>query len=158
MEIASSSFLRRPLFVSLTGLVSFLALTACFASGQSAHPRLDEHRGKASYYADEFEGETTANGETFDPSQMTAAHRDLPFGTRVRVTRIGAAEEQSVVVRINDRGPFKDNRIIDLSEAAARELGMMGKGVVEVRLDIVEETEGDASERSGRDDEEKAGW
>jgi len=133
-------FLRslRPLLVSLSGLAVFVTITACLASGQSQSPLLDDPRGEASYYADRFAGQTTANGETFDPSDMTAAHRSLPFDTRVRVTRIEGDVERSVVVRINDRGPYADDRIIDLSEAAAREIGMIEEGVVKVKIEILE--------------------
>ena len=77
----------------------------------------------------------TATGERFDPSGMTAAHRTLPFGTRVRVTRVDTGN--SVVVRINDRGPFKPGRVIDLSEGAAENLGITGVGLAEVRLEVL---------------------
>lgn len=93
-------------------------------------------RGSASYYAAKFDGRRTANGERFDNDAMTAAHRTLPFGTRVRVTSV--ATGRSVVVRINDRGPFHAGRVIDLSRAAAADLGLVarGHGVVELaRLD-----------------------
>ena len=86
--------------------------------------------GVASFYG---QGEVTATGERFDPTAMTAAHRTLPFGTRVRVTRLDTGN--SVVVRINDRGPFKPGRVIDLSERAAENLGMTGIGVTPVRLE-----------------------
>ena len=92
-------------------------------------------RGTASWYGPGFVGNTTANGETYDPSQLTAAHRTLPFGTRVRVTN--QHNGASVVVRINDRGPYAGDRIIDLSEAAASEIGMRGSGLAEVTLEIV---------------------
>jgi rare lipoprotein A len=91
--------------------------------------------GVASYYADEFNGRLTSNGERYDMYQMTAAHRMLPFNTRVRVENLSNGRQ--VIVRINDRGPFKDNRIIDLSLAAAQELEMIGPGTTRVRLDIV---------------------
>lgn len=135
------------------GTVIFLSfvLTACLASGQSV-----EQQGTASYYADKFEGRMTANGETYDPDAMTAAHPHLPFGTRVRVTRIDMVDEPSVVVRVNDRGPFSGGRIIDLSKAAARELDMMQEGVVEVRIEVVEESEGDDGEEAAV--ESGAGW
>jgi len=88
--------------------------------------------GVASWYGARFAGRKTASGERFDPDQYTAAHRTLPFGSRVRVTHNG----RSVVVRINDRGPFHGGRVIDLSEAAAEELGIRhaGKGRVELAL------------------------
>jgi rare lipoprotein A len=91
--------------------------------------------GVASWYGSRFAGRRTASGERFDPSEFTAAHRTLPFGTRVRVTN---AAGKSVVVRINDRGPFHGGRVIDLSQAAAAELGLVraGSGRVELaRLD-----------------------
>jgi rare lipoprotein A len=90
--------------------------------------------GLASYYGSSA-GTTTATGEHFDPSQLTAAHRTLPFGTRVRVTRVDTG--QSVVVRINDRGPFKPGRVIDLSEGAARNLHMTDVGLTNVRLEVL---------------------
>lgn len=89
--------------------------------------------GMASYYGAELAGNATASGERFDPSELTAAHRTLPFGTRVRVTN--AATGQSVVVRINDRGPFHDDRVIDVSTAAAQEIGLKRAGTAEVELE-----------------------
>jgi len=92
--------------------------------------------GVASYYADEFNGRQTSNGEIYDMNQFTAAHRTLPFHTKVRVVNVENGKE--VIVRINDRGPFKDDRIIDLSLAAAKAIQMIGPGTVRVRLQIVE--------------------
>jgi rare lipoprotein A len=89
--------------------------------------------GQASFYGAGFAGRPTANGERFDPTEMTAAHRTLPFGTRVRVTNV--RNGQDVIVRINDRGPFHGNRIIDLSRAAASEIGMVSSGVARVRIE-----------------------
>ncbi len=89
--------------------------------------------GIASYYGKEFHGRKTANGETFDMNAMTAAHRTLPFGTMVRVTNL--ANDQSVTVRINDRGPFIKGRIIDLSYGAAKSIDLLSIG--QVRLDII---------------------
>lgn len=91
-------------------------------------------RGSASYYAAKFDGRRTASGERFDSAAMTAAHRTLPFGTRVRVTNL--ANGRSVIVRINDRGPFSQGRMIDVSRAAASELGLVarGHGMVELAL------------------------
>lgn len=91
--------------------------------------------GIASYYADEFDGRTTSNGETYDMHALTAAHRTLPFDTRVLVTN--RANGKSVTVRINDRGPFKDDRIIDLSLEAATRIGMIGPGTASVTLTVV---------------------
>ena len=92
-------------------------------------------RGKASFYGGKFHGRRTANGEIFDQHKLTAAHRSLPFGTicRVRNLRNG----NYVMVRINDRGPFVGNRIIDLSYGAARELDGIREGIMNVELEIV---------------------
>lgn len=92
-------------------------------------------RGMASWYGPGFHGNRTANGETYNQHAMTAAHRSLPFGTRVRVTNTRTG--RSVVVRINDRGPYVGGRVLDLSAAAARVLGMMGSGVAPVRVEIL---------------------
>ena len=89
--------------------------------------------GRASFY---WQGSQTASGERFDKRELTAAHRTLPFGTRVRVTNL--ATGRSVTVRINDRGPFVAGRDIDLSRAAAEELGMVGRGVAKVKLTVVQ--------------------
>jgi rare lipoprotein A len=93
-------------------------------------------QGLASYYADDFNGKKTADGEIYDMYAMTAAHRSLPFGTVVRVTNLD--NMKAVVVRINDRGPFKMERIIDLSLGAATQLQMMGVGTARVQLDVLE--------------------
>jgi rare lipoprotein A len=91
--------------------------------------------GVASYYADDFHGKQAANGEMFDMNALTAAHRTFPFGTEVRVTNL--ANNKAVVVRVNDRGPFKEGRLIDLSLRAARDLDMIGSGTAKVRLEVL---------------------
>jgi rare lipoprotein A len=92
--------------------------------------------GKATYYSDSLAGNPTSNGEVYDPGRRTAASRDLPFGSVVRVIRRDTGA--SVLVRINDRGPFGNRkRILDLSRAAARDLGMLGRGVVDVRAEVL---------------------
>ncbi|NDY42093.1 septal ring lytic transglycosylase RlpA family protein [Dissulfurirhabdus thermomarina] len=91
--------------------------------------------GVASWYGPDFHGRRTANGETYDMHALTAAHRTLPMGTRVRVVNLDNG--RSVVVRINDRGPFVRGRIIDLSYAAARKLGMIGPGTARVRIEAL---------------------
>jgi rare lipoprotein A len=94
--------------------------------------------GKATYYSSRLAGRKTASGQTYDPAKLTAAHRKLPFGTRVKVTRVDTG--RSVVVTINDRGPFGvEERIIDLSFHAAELLDMVKRGVVPVRLEVVPE-------------------
>lgn len=119
-----------------------LLVIGCATPQHAGERGLPEARGEASYYADKFVGRTTANGEIYDPKALTAAHRSLPFGTRVRVTRVDAPKQPAVVVQINDRGPFEDGRIIDLSETAARRLRMIQEGVVEVKLEVVSYPEG----------------
>lgn len=94
-----------------------------------------EQRGQASWYGEPHHGRRTASGEIYDMRQLTAAHRTLPFGTLVVVTNIDNG--RSVEVRINDRGPFIEGRILDLSYAAAQELGATGRGLVPVRLRVV---------------------
>jgi rare lipoprotein A len=91
--------------------------------------------GIASYYHDRFHGRKTANGERFDQGAYTAAHKTLPLGSTVRVTRTDTGK--SIVVRINDRGPFINGRIIDLSRRAARDLGMIEKGLVKVKVEVI---------------------
>jgi rare lipoprotein A len=92
-------------------------------------------QGEASYYADAFHGRKTASGERFDMHEMTAAHRKLSFGTHVRVTNLDNG--RAVIVRINDRGPYYGERVIDLSYGAARELDMVDAGVVPVDIEIL---------------------
>ena len=99
----------------------------------TAYAGLHAMTGLASFY---WQGQQTASGEPFDKSAMTAAHRTLPFNTRIKVTN--PRTKRSVVVRINDRGPFTPGRVIDLSDAAAAELGMRDHGLAKVVLEVVE--------------------
>jgi rare lipoprotein A len=92
--------------------------------------------GIASYYGEKYHGRQTANGEIFNMHELTAAHPKLKFGTKVKVTHL--ANQRSVTVRINDRGPFVKGRVIDLSQAAATELQMIRAGLAEVKIEIVE--------------------
>jgi len=98
-------------------------------------PRGTTYRGIASFYADDFHGKKTSNGEIFDMNGLTAAHRTLPFNTWLEVRNL--SNGRSVIVRVNDRGPFIEGRIIDLSYGAARELGMVNTGVQEVELVVL---------------------
>jgi rare lipoprotein A len=123
-----------------TLLGAALLLTGCAAGGGApvAHLQPDGGGGEvgvASYYASRFEGRRTASGERYDPDELTAAHRTLAFGTRVRVTRLD--DGRDVVVRINDRGPFVEGRVIDLSYAAAKQIDLLQAGVAEVQLDVL---------------------
>ena len=91
-----------------------------------------QEKGKISYYAEKFHGRKTASGERFDKNGFTAAHRSLPFGTKVEVTNL--ENGKSVVVKVNDRGPYSDDRILDVSPAAARKLGLIGRGTAMARI------------------------
>lgn len=93
--------------------------------------------GKASFYADKFEGRTTASGERYSHSRNTCAHLTLPFGTLVKVTNLD--NDKSLVVRVNDRGPFVPNRIIDLSRSAAETLGFINEGIADVKIEAIDE-------------------
>ena len=124
--------------------VAAMLLSPCAISHANAPglaPAAAIATGEASYYADRFAGRRTASGEAYDPSDFTAAHRSLPFGTRVRVTDIGSG--RSVVVRINDRGPWDKGLLIDISRAAANEIGLArrGRGTVSLALAEAEEAE-----------------
>jgi rare lipoprotein A len=114
--------------------VSLVAASDCASTRPTpGHPGTEV--GIASYYADAHQGRLTANGERFDMHALTAAHRTLPFGTRVEVTNL--ENGRSVEVRINDRGPYVEGRVIDLTQAAARELGFLGRGTTRVRLKVL---------------------
>ncbi|HYG46629.1 MAG TPA: septal ring lytic transglycosylase RlpA family protein [Allosphingosinicella sp.] len=95
-------------------------------------------QGTASYYGRELAGNRTASGERFNPNGLTAAHRTLPLGTKLRVTNV--ANGRSVIVRVNDRGPFVGKRLIDVSLGAAREIEMVRSGTAQVRLELVPTT------------------
>jgi len=110
-----------------------VALIAPFSFAQT-------QTGKASFYADKFEGRPTASGEKYKHSKLTAAHKTLPFGTKVKVTN--KANQKSVVVVINDRGPYVDGRIIDLSKSAAEELDFINQGLAEVIIEVVDAGDG----------------
>lgn len=91
--------------------------------------------GLASWYGQKHQGRATASGEAFDMNKLTAAHRTMPFGTRLRVTNVETG--RSVVVRVNDRGPWANDRVLDVSLAAARTLGMVGDGVTRVEIVVL---------------------
>jgi rare lipoprotein A len=145
----------------LTALVATLALpTAASAtpSVTSTQPHVSvaskqliaQSVGQASFYGNQpgEGGPLTANGERYNPGGLTAAHKTLPFGTKVRVTNANTG--RSVVVRINDRGPFIRGRIIDLSVGAARAIGLTSSGVAPVRMDVVGGGEGRRQGRRNR--------
>lgn len=120
-------------------LLSSLVFTFFFAASFG-----QVQTGKASFYADKFEGSPTASGEKYRHSKLTAAHKTLPFGTKVRVTNL--SNKASVEVVINDRGPYVENRIIDLSRAAAEKLGFVNQGLAEIRLEVIDAGDGKTSD------------
>lgn len=132
-------------------ILAFLLMAGCAGGGHSrTEPMTSEtyQRGVASWYGPSFHGNPTANGEPYDMWGLTAAHRTLPFGTRVLVQSLETGK--SVTVRINDRGPFIRGRIIDLSYGAARELAMIGSGTENVSLTILESPDTGSSHMSNR--------
>jgi rare lipoprotein A (peptidoglycan hydrolase) len=127
-------------------LIGTLTLTGCTSDrsgeqgkqtsqdkGTPAAKPTHKEFGEASWYGPGFHGKETANGETFDQNTMTAAHPSLPLGTKAQVTNLGNGKK--VEVRINDRGPYADDRVIDVSRAAATKLGMKAEGTAEVKIE-----------------------
>ncbi|MGH8381537.1 septal ring lytic transglycosylase RlpA family protein [Pseudomonas sp.] len=114
----------------ISALALFTLLAGC--ASHDIDLRGYDKSGTASYYGSRHHGKRTASGEPFNQNAMTAAHRSLPFGTRVQVTNLN--NDRSVVVRINDRGPHTRGRLIDLSRAAAEKLGMIRSGTARVRV------------------------
>lgn len=125
----------------LGALAMFGLLAGCstFSQNDDDGPAIDPKgysaEGRASYYGAQHQGKRTASGERFDQNALTAAHRQLPFGTRLLVTNL--SNNKTVVVKVNDRGPHTRGRLIDLSKAAAEQLGMVADGVASVRIQTV---------------------
>lgn len=116
--------IRNPIIFTL------LFIAICYSGNAQGN-----ETGLASFYSDAFEGKKTASGEIYKSSKMTAAHRTLPFGTRVEVTNL--SNNKSVTVTVNDRGPFVKDRIIDLSKAAAVKLDYIDQGVTKVKIEPI---------------------
>lgn len=131
-EIPSPRITARLQTWALLGALALLGGCSTFGGAGSG----SSETGEASYYGDRHHGKKTASGERFNQRALTAAHRTLPFGTQVRVTNLN--NERSVVVRINDRGPFVRGRIIDVSRAAAERLDMLRSGVAPVRIEALD--------------------
>ena len=122
----------------LASVALILGGCASHSSGPGQSPGQGAYaaqQGQAAYYSDAYQGKRTANGERYDRNALTAAHRSLPFGTRVNVTNLDNGRD--VTVRINDRGPFTRGRIIDLSRRAAQQLGMIRSGTAPVRVTVL---------------------
>ena len=130
----SSSRLSLLLGVAVLVMIAGCARPRAVPEGP-APPIAYEERGYASWYGRAHHGLRTASGEPYDMNRMTAAHRTLPFGTWIRVENLD--NHRTVEVRINDRGPFVDQRILDLSHAAARVIGAIGPGLVPIRLRVI---------------------
>ena len=123
---------ERPARKGRPGLLALAVLALALPFG-AAHASVQE--GVVSWYGEQFHERPTASGELFDASAMTMAHPTLPFGTRVKVTNL--RNGRSVVVRVNDRGPFVGTRIADVSAAAAASLGMLRRGLARARIEIL---------------------
>jgi rare lipoprotein A len=121
----------------------YLASSCTFGHAKTASPKagVNAHTGIASYYSDRFHGRRTANGERYNKHGLTAMHRTLPFGTRLRVTNLG--NNKSIEVRVNDRCRSKNGRVLDLSKQAAKQLGFMEPGLAQVRFEVIKSTRND---------------
>ena len=132
---AACNHLRRIKVFHLLCILLCVSITGC-----ASHPRyrakpISYQIGYTSYYAHKFHGRPTASGEIFDMNGISAAHRELPLGTIIRVTHLGNGK--SIIVKVNDRGPFIKGRILDLSLGAAKKLDMVNEGVAKVKIEIV---------------------
>jgi len=136
MQTRSFKFVYVLLVFSLSGCVSVVHFNQSSKSNENNSIQNYTEEGFASYYSDAFEGKETASGEIFTQTGLTAAHRWLPFGTIVKVTNL--ENGKTIFVKINDRGPFVPNRIIDLSKMASQKLGFYNKGIAKVRIEVVE--------------------
>jgi rare lipoprotein A len=140
---------QRPIVNSILSI--YLASFCTFGHAKTASPKIEAsantNTGIASYYSDRFHGRRTANGERFDQNALTAMHRTLPFGTRLRVTNL--ANNRSVEVRVNDRNPHLRKRVLDLSRRAASELGFVRAGLARVRFEVVESDRNDRNDKDG---------
>jgi rare lipoprotein A len=132
---AQAKKLLIPLFLTIVTVSAVLGDDSGVASKLTAAKLTTPETGIASFYGQKYHGRQTANGESFNMNDLTAAHPRLAFGTRVKVTHL--ANNLSVTVRINDRGPFVKGRVIDLSQAAASELQMIQTGLAEVKIEVI---------------------
>ena len=126
----------RPRFSAIAVLLTVVLLASLAGCASLQSQGAIYQRGEAAYYASAFDGRRTASGERFDSRRLTAAHRSLPFGTRVQVTNENNGRH--VVVTINDRGPYTRGRILDLSRRAAEQIGMIRSGIAPVTLRVID--------------------
>ncbi len=134
--------MRQTVFAFTT--IMTLALSAMTLSSFAQKTR--EEFGKCGYYADSFQDRPTANGEKYDKNALTCSHKSLPFGTRIRVTRLD--NQKSVVVRVNDRGPYIEGYVVDVSGEAARQLDLLKAGTARVKVEILDSSESVAAKES----------
>ncbi len=127
----------QPKFLVFVSLCFLLVISSCSTVEYRSSPQLIGYteRGIASFYAMHFQFRKTSSGERFNQLALTAAHRTLPFGTKVRVTNL--KNNRSVIVKVNDRGPFIDNRIIDLSRYAFSKIGDTDSGLINVKIEVI---------------------
>ncbi|MGI9531607.1 septal ring lytic transglycosylase RlpA family protein [Lutimonas sp.] len=129
VKFLSAMVYQRKIFLCFFFLLGSLLYTGSVYGQQ-------QETGVASFYNDQLQGRRTASGEVYDTIRMTAAHRSIPFSTKVKVTHLDT--KKSVIVIVNDRGPFVEGRVIDLSKAAAKELDFLEKGLAKVSIEIIE--------------------
>lgn len=132
-SLASRAARMSPPLAALALLLALFCTPFAFATQADA---IGSEQGRATYYGNHFDGALTASGEPFSNQAMTAAHRSLPFGTKVQVTNLENGKQ--TIVKINDRGPFVSQRIIDLSQSAAERLDMVDRGVARVRVSVID--------------------
>jgi rare lipoprotein A len=121
------------LILFLLSLLCVDCSSCCCLGGGSGFSQVQY--GYASYYGEDFHGRKTASGEKYDMYELTCAHKTLPFNTKVKVTNL--INKKTVIVRVNDRGPFVSGRIIDLSYAAAQKIGLIPAGVIRVKIEVI---------------------
>jgi len=114
-------------------------------AGLNVAPSEEHETGLASWYGEEFQGNTTASGEAYDLNGLTAAHHTLPFGTTIRVTNL--RNHKSILLRVNDRGPYLGERMLDVSWAAAQQLGFVQTGTAQVRVEVMSRPPLDSAQR-----------
>lgn len=135
MNYTCPARLTHYIFRTIFALALCATMASCALTAPAPGQRGYTEKGKASYYGKRFEGRTMANGEPFRRHRLTAAHKTLPFGTKVKVTNLNT--RKTVKVKITDRGPFVKGRIIDLSEGAARRLDILDAGVAPVKVKVI---------------------
>lgn len=133
--IHAENRIMKHFYVLFIAMIALISVSFGSAAPATTTETASIAQGVASYYADIFQGRRTANGERYDKNKLTAAHRTLPFGTNIKITRND--NRQSVVVRVNDRGPHTQGRMLDISRAAAEKIGLIRAGKASVTMEII---------------------